>query len=123
MHFGGRDVQLSELTVSLGLQGRRRRVDVVAYHPEFTDLATQDRMTVVFIALDHLLGEDGVERWVGEMKSSTEPSPRALPLVAVLDAVNELEEREAGEDPGSNLRESGAMVPSPLSRLEGQCDG
>jgi Family of unknown function (DUF695) len=104
LRLGDREVEFSALTVSLGLQARQRRLDVVAHHPQFTGLPTQEQVTVVFMALDHLLGEDGVERWVGEVKSSIEPSQKALPLVAVLDAVNELEEHEAGEDPWVELK-------------------
>ena len=52
------------------------------------------------MALDRLLGEDGVERWLGRLEVLTELPEEALPLYAVA----ELEEREAASPPWVELK-------------------
>jgi hypothetical protein len=113
MRMGDLDVGFSELAVSLSLQARRHLLDLVVYHPDFAEMRSQDRTSVAFMALDRLLGEDGVERWLGDVTVATEPPSRALPLMAVRDAVAELEEREASEGPWVELkgkRKDGALA-------------
>ncbi|KAD3633138.1 DUF695 domain-containing protein [Arthrobacter yangruifuii] len=48
--------------------GARLHVDVC--HPEFPRLGDRGAQQVAFLALDWTLGEDGVERWVGGVRTS-----------------------------------------------------
>jgi hypothetical protein len=95
MQFADRQVEISTFMTTLKLQAHRHRLDVVLHHPELATMTDHDRLRVAFMVLDRLLGEDAVERWLGEVRASPEPLPQALPATALLDAVMELEERES----------------------------
>ncbi|GIF66821.1 hypothetical protein Ais01nite_48560 [Asanoa ishikariensis] len=62
-------------------------VDVRVWHPAFADLPEEGRLQVTFLALDWLLGEDGVEIWVGAIDATTGPAP-ALTATALAELVN-----------------------------------
>lgn len=47
---------------------RRLKVHVGVHHPRFATLPKQARGQVSFLVLDWLLGEDDVERWIGEVE-------------------------------------------------------
>ncbi|GAA2264837.1 hypothetical protein GCM10010149_01050 [Nonomuraea roseoviolacea subsp. roseoviolacea] len=64
-------LKLDKLTLGLRVPRDGSRVDVSAYHPAFADLDADDRMDATLIALDWLLGEDEVARWVGEIMPVT----------------------------------------------------
>ncbi|NUW34964.1 DUF695 domain-containing protein [Nonomuraea sp. SMC257] len=64
-------LKLDKLTLGLRVPRDGSRVDVLAYHPAFADLDEIDRMDATLIALDWLLGEDEVARWVGEITPVT----------------------------------------------------
>jgi hypothetical protein len=49
------------------------RVDVSAWHPLFRDLDDATQRHLTYLALDNVLGEDGVERWCGAVKVSGTP--------------------------------------------------
>lgn len=64
---GGRRFDL-DATRTIGTwDPRRRRLDVRLWIPEAADAAMAIRMQVGFIFLDQLLGEEEVERWIGEI--------------------------------------------------------
>ena len=46
----------------------RRRIDVKVWHPAFAGAPDAVRMQAGFLFLDNLLGEDDVERWIGEVE-------------------------------------------------------
>ena len=51
----------------------RQREDVRLWHPGFAGSPEAVRIQVGFIFLDNLLGEDAVERWVGQVDLATDP--------------------------------------------------
>ncbi|MET7461596.1 DUF695 domain-containing protein [Nonomuraea sp. NPDC005501] len=67
----GRTVELDKLTLGLRVPRDGSRVDVSAYHPIFGELDEDIRMEATLLALDWLLGEDDVARWVGEITPVT----------------------------------------------------
>ncbi|SDQ39124.1 DUF695 domain-containing protein [Thermostaphylospora chromogena] len=67
---GGYDFDLKELTFGLRVPPGTPRVNVTAYHPIFTLLEEDARMDATLMALDRLLGEDEVARWIGEISTS-----------------------------------------------------
>lgn len=46
----------------------RARVHVLVHHPDFPELDDADRLRASFLLLDWALGEDDVERWLGEIR-------------------------------------------------------
>ena len=58
---------LAEMRAIASWDSARQRVDVKLWHPGFAQVPENIRMQVGFLFLDNLLGEDGVERWVGQL--------------------------------------------------------
>ena len=82
----GHRLALADSRWSLRIDERRSCVDVGIWHPAFAALSPADRGTVGFLFLDWMLGEDGVERWVGDVDFDT-VLIEGLPHTAVLEAV------------------------------------
>jgi hypothetical protein len=57
----------------------RQRIDIKLWHPAFTQVAQAVRNQVAFLFLDNLLGEDDVERWVGQLDLLDEPTGGRTP--------------------------------------------
>ncbi|WP_043618679.1 DUF695 domain-containing protein [Nonomuraea candida] len=84
---GGFGFALDKLKLGLRVPRDQARVDVSAYHPIFGELDEESRTEATLLALDWLLGEDDVARWVGEITAVTfEPidSVAAVHLPAVV---------------------------------------
>ncbi|MEV0594024.1 DUF695 domain-containing protein [Nonomuraea cavernae] len=71
LDVGGHSFGLDGLVLGLRVPRSTPRVDVAAYHPIFGELGADDRMEATLLALDWLLGEDDVARWVGEITPAT----------------------------------------------------
>jgi hypothetical protein len=63
----GRSFDLAEMRAVTSWDAARRRVDVRLWHPGFAGAPHPVRTQVAFLFLDNLLGEDEVERWVGQV--------------------------------------------------------
>ena len=78
----------------------RRRLDVVPFHPGHSGLPREVRLQSTFLFLDHLLGEDDVERWIGKVDmAETEPANAVSPA-GLLDAVADLRALPSAESFG-----------------------
>ncbi|MDP9849372.1 DUF695 domain-containing protein [Streptosporangium lutulentum] len=66
----GYELTLKELTLGLRAPHGSLRVDVIAYHPSFTIMDDDTRTDAALLALDWILGEDDVARWVGDISVS-----------------------------------------------------
>lgn len=53
----------------------RARVHVLVHHPDFPQLDDADRLRASFLLLDWALGEDDVERWLGEIRVTGTEQP------------------------------------------------
>ncbi|TMS00694.1 DUF695 domain-containing protein [Nonomuraea basaltis] len=71
LDVGGYEFALDKLMLGLRVPRDAPRVDVAAYHPIFGELDEDTRMETTLLALDWLLGEDDVARWVGEITAAT----------------------------------------------------
>ncbi|MFI7639590.1 DUF695 domain-containing protein [Nonomuraea sp. NPDC049400] len=71
LDVGGYEFALDKLMLGLRVPRDQPRVDVAAYHPIFGELDEDTRMEATLLALDWLLGEDDVARWVGEITPAT----------------------------------------------------
>jgi hypothetical protein len=76
LKLGGEAFAFSDLRFDVALDEPRLELDVEVQHPMFRGLDDQTRAQVGFIALDNLLGEEEVERWIGALTFSTK-APRA----------------------------------------------
>jgi len=75
----------------------RERINGTYFHPAFAKLAERQRMTALYLMLDGLFGEDGVERWLGAIKASEAPLESAVALPDFIAAVAELERTATGQ--------------------------
>jgi hypothetical protein len=58
----------------------RRRLNVALFHPGHAGLPREAQLQSAFLFLDHCLGEDDVERWVGHVElAETEPAGAVSP--------------------------------------------
>lgn len=78
---GGREFGLDRLVVALRVPPGTPRVDVSAFHPIFPDIDDDTRLEATLTALDWLLGEDEVARWIGEITAAEFEPIDALPAI------------------------------------------
>jgi hypothetical protein len=76
IRIGGEAFAFSDLRFEAETDEARLRLDLEIQHPMFRGLDDQTRAQVSFIALDKLLGEEEVERWIGALRFSA-AAPRA----------------------------------------------
>jgi hypothetical protein len=79
LRIGEAELAMEDLRYGFAVEGGRQLLDVTVYHPVFPDLPEEVRAHVCFLSLDWLLGEEGVERWVGAVESGGAPPPDAYP--------------------------------------------
>ena len=75
----GGQFDLEEMRASAAWDEMRRLVDVRLWHPRFPEVPEGVRMQAAFLFLDHLLGEDGVERWIGAIELFEAPTGGRTP--------------------------------------------
>ncbi|MEV6299456.1 DUF695 domain-containing protein [Actinoplanes sp. NPDC051861] len=90
LSIAGHELDLDELRFSAEPDEERDCVHVEVWHPAFPSMPDGARNQVAFLSLDWLLGEDGVEIWVGGIEAITTPGatltgPELAALVAALD--------------------------------------
>lgn len=115
------DVPLGETVVGAQVDHQNGRLNVTVHHPLFPLLGDKGRLEVAFRALYAALGEDGVERWLGEVKVAADPPLDAFPA----SALPPLAEQFRGSGPHwielsgkSRLGAVKAYVRRPLSRVD-----
>lgn len=79
LEVGGRQLALSEMRAISSWDESRRRIDVRLWHDAFAQAPLPVRQQIAFLFLDNLLGEDDVERWVGQVDLLEAPSGGKTP--------------------------------------------
>lgn len=98
LEIAGVTVALGALTFRIEVDDSTERIDVVGHHPAFAALADEQlAKQILFIGLDNLLGEDGVERWIGGVDLSTTRPASAISAHDLASAVDALAARATGE--------------------------
>jgi hypothetical protein len=98
LRIGGHDVDLDDFRYAVEEDESRETLDVRAHHPVFRAIADERlRRQILFIALDNLLGEDGVERWIGSIHGSIEPVSPAVAYTELPARIEQLASRATGE--------------------------
>lgn len=117
----GYDVPLGETVVGAQVDQENGRLNVAVHHPLFPLLGDDARLKLAFQALYAALGEDGVERWLGEVSTSADPPVDAF----AASALPPLAEQLSGGKPRwiemsgkSRLGAVKARVQRPLSRVD-----
>jgi hypothetical protein len=83
--FGQKEFTFGDFTLQVTRDEDRERFDLTIHHPAFVDLADDACYPPTFLALDNVLGEDGVVRWVGAIDLSRTPLEGGVPLGALND--------------------------------------
>jgi hypothetical protein len=86
----GAELALADLRFGVTVDEPRQVLDLVVHHPHFVALEESDQQSIAYLTLDWILGEDGVERWVGSVdvaRSCPQPSVAAAALPEILDSL------------------------------------
>lgn len=70
---------------------------VTLHHPAMGDVEDLHRDTLAFVALDHLLGEDAVERWVGNIETASGSPEGTVPITELRRLIDQLAEEATGK--------------------------
>lgn len=92
IEIAGARLDLGLLRFAFSVDESSAAIDVIGHHPMFRKLPEPVRGQIVFLALDWLLGEEGVELWVGDVDISADEPAGArdpLELAAAVDALRE----------------------------------
>jgi hypothetical protein len=95
LEIGGRRMDLGEMRAPASWDARRRRLDVQLWHPAFEGAPRGLPEQAAFLFLDNLLGEDQVERWIGQVDVLGAPTGGGSP-----EELRREIERRAAEPPG-----------------------
>ncbi len=88
LSLGNRAFEPGKARFGAEVDAERARVHVLVQHPEFPYLDDADRLRASFLLLDWALGEDDVERWLGEIRVTAQEQP--FDVKAVREVVAEL---------------------------------
>ncbi|WHT15749.1 DUF695 domain-containing protein [Crossiella sp. CA-258035] len=91
--FGDWEVELDQTRLSLTVDEQSLLVDVTVHHPTFATMPESAALQVAFLALTWLLGEDDLERWIGEVNTATAEPADALPADALPETVHAMAAR------------------------------
>lgn len=94
---GGVAIDYERARIAVTPDPARERLDVRVHHPAFAPLDEKQRLRATFVMLDNLLGEDGVERWLGRIDLAVAAPPDGRPAGALRAAVDELSRTAKGE--------------------------
>lgn len=97
LRLGAVDFDLKEVRLDLDIDDARERIDVVVWHPRFSDLSKEARGIAGFLALDQCLGEDGVERWIGTVRCVEEEVEEASGLAELREEAEAMTRRATGK--------------------------
>lgn len=81
---------MADIRVGVTLDVGRAIAHVALFHPAFAQVDEGMRRLVAYLALDSLLGEDDVERWIGAIDYVCELPPDAIPLMGLVAALEPL---------------------------------
>ncbi|HLR94781.1 MAG TPA: hypothetical protein VK053_09660 [Jiangellaceae bacterium] len=94
------DIAYSELTAVVRVDRDRAKVDVVVHHPLFPLLSRDHRLEVATEAVHGVLGEDDVERWLGELDVSGEVALDPIDLSTLPMVIGQLSPGRTGTPTG-----------------------
>lgn len=99
LEVDGHQVTASDVAVQWTVDEDRACVDVVVHHPAFGSMPVGTRDQVAFLLLDHGVGEEAVETWIGEVSSSAVRPEPAGDLGQLRSVVGRLADSHSGPEP------------------------
>jgi hypothetical protein len=97
LEIGGKRFAPEDFRVAFVYDQARERFDVELYHPQFKKADENIVRQVVFLTLDESLGEDDVERWIGELDPATSMPSNAVSLTDFVSVVDDARKNVKGE--------------------------
>jgi hypothetical protein len=79
LEIAGFQFDLAEMRTIANWDATTRRLHVRLWHPRFEAIPPTVRIQVAFLFLDNLLGEDDVERWIGQVEVLDAPTGGRTP--------------------------------------------
>ena len=79
LEIAGTHFDLEEMRAIASWDDARQRLDVRLWHPLFATVPEPIRLQAAFVFLDQLLGEDDVERWIGQIDILDAPTGGRTP--------------------------------------------
>ena len=95
--IGGTSARVGEARVRIAPDRGRERLNILMWHPAFASLPREGRARLGFLILDTALGEDGVERWLGQIDWAESPVDRSLPIADLPDEVSRFATEATGD--------------------------
>lgn len=74
------DVRLDLAELRVATTRSATGLDVLVYHPAFASVPPNVHGTIVFVNLDHALGEEAVELWIDAIEWTTVEPPESIPF-------------------------------------------
>jgi hypothetical protein len=96
LELGGQAFAFADLRFAVAADEPRHQLDLEVQHPGFPGLDEKARAQVAFLALDNVLGEEEVERWVGALAFSADAPTATLTATDLRAAVAALREATPG---------------------------
>ncbi len=90
-------VELGKFLCSFEVDTNAERVHTKLFHPGMTKMPENVRVTITFVMLDRAFGEDGVERWLGEIEIAKSKPKGAKPVAELVKAVSKLAKKATGD--------------------------
>lgn len=97
LRIGPHTLGASDLRFGPHVDVDRERIDLKVWHPLFAQVDERVRGQATFLLLDGLLGEDGVERWLGRIEPVTQLPSEAIDRDALQLEIQELASTATGE--------------------------
>jgi hypothetical protein len=95
VELGSDSLRCADTRYQITVDDRYQVIDVGVYHPRFAQVGDDVQRSATFLLLDWLLGEDGVERWVGGVTTLVEQPGDGLPADDAIAVVAALADRHA----------------------------
>jgi hypothetical protein len=90
-------VALADMRFTVAIDENRELMNVICFHPVFAALPEEMRGMTTFIAINRVLGEDTVQRWLGGINTTVDALAQGAPFATLLEAVGSLSRDATGE--------------------------
>lgn len=97
LEFGGVAFSLVDFRCAARVDTSRERIDTVLWHPQHARVDPHHRSASTFIALDTLLGEDDVERWIGQIDIADARPAGSIEFTQLPRMIDQLRATASGE--------------------------
>lgn len=81
VQVAGREFAFDQIVLGMRIPPGKPRLDLVVYHPIYPDLDDEARTESALLALDWILGEDEVARWIGDITAASFEPLDPVPVV------------------------------------------